>query len=97
MLDPAQRPCHRNQLGLLFTDLIRTNEENQAPFEFIIYSVSTIIHTQGWKRVYSFLIAMIPLLKNSKVNLIAFMYPDSHNDLSEVSKFEILADILTRL
>lgn len=86
-----------NQLGLLLTDLMRTGTENQAPFEFILYPLSTIIHTQGWKRIYSFLIAMIPLIKSSNVNMIAFLYPESHDDPSEVSKFEVLADTLTLL
>jgi len=42
--------------------------------------------------MYSFMTSMIPLIKNSSVNLMMFYYPESHENRAEIVKFEVMAD-----
>jgi hypothetical protein len=81
-----------NQLDLLFTDIVNYSNERKISCEIIVYSISNLIHTHGWKRVYSFMISKIPQIKGSKVSLLCFYYPETHEDPAEASKFERLAD-----
>jgi len=81
-----------NQLDLLFTDIANYSNERKISCEIIVYSISNLIHTHGWKRVYSFTISKIPQIKSSRVSLLCFYYPDTHEDPTEASKFERLAD-----
>ncbi len=81
-----------NQLDLLFTDVVNYSIDRKICCEIIVYSISNLIHTHGWKRVYSFAISKIPQIKGSRVSLLCFYYPETHEDPTEASKFERLAD-----
>ncbi|MCX6648396.1 MAG: hypothetical protein NTV61_03290 [Candidatus Bathyarchaeota archaeon] len=81
-----------NQLDLLFTDIVNYSNERKISCEIIVYSISNLIHTHGWRRVYSFAISKIPQIKGSNVSLLCFYYPETHEDPTEASKFERLAD-----
>ena len=80
------------QIDLLFSDIIKLSTERQISCELILNSLSTIIHTHGWKRMYSFMTSMIPSIKNSSVNLTMFYYPETHETRANIVKFEIMAD-----
>lgn len=80
------------QIDLLFSDIIKLSTERQISCELILSSLSTIIHTHGWKRMYSFMTSMIPSIKNSSVNLTMFYYPETHETRANIVKFEIMAD-----
>ncbi|MCB2171763.1 hypothetical protein KQH65_03375 [archaeon] len=81
-----------SQLDLLFSDIVKLSSERQIGSEIIIYSLSTVIHTHGWKRLYTFLTAKIPLIKSSIVSLTCFYYPETHETGADISKFEMMAD-----
>ena len=81
-----------NQLSLLFSDIVNYSNERKISCEIIVYSLSNLIHTHGWRRVYSFMISKIPQIKGSKVSLLCFYYPETHEDPTDASKFERLAD-----
>ncbi len=85
-----------SQLDLLLSDIIKLSNERQIGSEVILYSLSTIIHTHGWKRMYSFLTAKMPLIKTSYVHLTAFYYPETHETSADIVKFEIIADKIIR-
>jgi hypothetical protein len=81
-----------DQLDFLLTDLIGYTSDRKIGCDVILYTLSTLVHTQGWKRVYSLLISKMPSLKSSGIHLYCFYYPETHEDKSEISKFEKLAD-----
>ena len=81
-----------NQLDLLFSDVIKFSTERKVPCEMILYSFSHLIHTHGWRRIYSFITTKIPLIKASQVTLTCFYYPSSHEKESDIVIFEKLAD-----
>jgi len=80
-----------NQLDILLTDIVNYSNERRFPCEIILYNLSHLIHMHSWKRVYTFLISKITMIKSSSVQLLGFYYPETHND-AEILKFETLAD-----
>jgi len=81
-----------NQLDILFTDVINYSYEKKIPCEIILYTLSHLIHTHGWRRVYSFMTSKNPVLKSSQVQLTCFYDKKSHETESDIIKFERLAD-----
>jgi hypothetical protein len=81
-----------DQLGILFSDIINYSNEGKINCEIIIYTISNLIHTHGWKRVYPFILSQMTQLKSSKVQVYGFYYPETHENSSDVSKFEKLSD-----
>jgi len=81
-----------NDLDILFTDIINFTKERKITAQIILYNLSALIHTHGWKRVYTFLLSKISLLKESNVQLYSLYYPKTHELESEIAKFEKLAD-----
>ncbi len=81
-----------NQLDILFTDVINYSNEKKIPCEIILYTLSHLIHTHGWRRVYSFMTSKNPVLKSSQVQLTCFYDKKSHETESDIIKFERLAD-----
>lgn len=81
-----------NQLDILFTDILSFSAESRVPCDIIVYTFSHLIHTHGWKRVYTFVTSKNPLLKSSLVELTGFYSPTAHKDSSEIITFETLAD-----
>lgn len=83
-----------NQIDLLFSDIINFSIERKVPCEIILYTFSHLIHTHGWKRVYSFITSKNPMIKTSQVSLTGFYYPESHEKIADIVRFEKLADKL---
>ncbi len=81
-----------NDLDILFTDVLAFSSERKINCQIILYNLSSLIHTHGWKRVYTFLLSKISYLKNSNVYLYALYYPRTHEVESDIAKFERLAD-----
>jgi hypothetical protein len=86
-----------NLLELLFTDVIKYSAERKLNCDIILYSISSLIHNYGWRRVYSFLLSNMTQIKASRVRLFLFFIPETHDDLSEIKKFESLADNIVTL
>jgi len=81
-----------NQVDILFNDIISYSNERNVPCEIILYSLSHMIHTHGWRRIYSFMTSKIPVLKSSQVQFLSFYYPETHENISDILKFEKIAD-----
>jgi len=81
-----------NQIDMLFSDVIRYSNERMIPCEIILYTLSHLIHTHGWRRIYSFVTSKNPVIKSSQVQFTCFYDPRSHEDKTEIIKFENLAD-----
>ena len=83
-----------NQIDILFSDVVSYSNERRIPCEIILYTLSHLIHAHGWRRVYSFITSKNPVIKSSQVQFTCFYDPRSHEDASEIIKFEDLADSL---
>jgi hypothetical protein len=81
-----------NQLDILFSDILSFSNLNEIPCEVVLYSLSHLIHTHGWRRVYTFIVSKIQFIKSSKVSLASFYYPSTHEISSDIVKFQTLAD-----
>ena len=81
-----------DQLRILFSDIINYSNEKKINCEIIIFTISNLIHTHGWKRVYTFIISQITELKSSKVQVYGFYYPETHENSADITKFEKLSD-----
>jgi len=67
-------------IGLLFSNLIAQNRKEPKDQVLIIYPLSWLILTHGWKNMYLLLSSKISELKETKTHLIAFYYPNTHSD-----------------
>ena len=81
-----------NQIDILFSDVVSYSNERTIPCEIILYTLSHLIHIHGWRRVYSFITSKNPVIKSSQVQFTCFYDSRSHEDESEIIKFESLAD-----
>ena len=86
-----------NDLEILFTDIINFTNMRKITAQIILYNLSALIHTHGWKRVYTFLLSKMSLLKESNVYLYSIYYPTTHEVESDIAKFEKLADMVTEI
>ena len=86
-----------NDLDILFMDIISFTKERKITAQIILYNLSFLIHTHGWKRVYTFLLSKISLLKESTVYLDSIYYPKTHENESDIAKFEKLSDIVKEI
>lgn len=80
------------KMDILFSDVIKYSNDHNLPCEILLYSLSHLIHTHGWKRIYTFITSKMPSIKASQVKLTGFYYPKTHENLSDILKFEKLAD-----
>lgn len=85
------------QFEILLSEIMNYSNEKRVLCDIIVYTLSWIIHTHGWKRVYSLLISKISDLKASNVHIYCFYYPDTHENRAEITKFERLADKIIKI
>lgn len=79
-------------LGLLISRIVRYSREKNVDCNILVYSLSWLIHTHGWRNIYLLLTYKIPEIKNSQVYLHAFYYPEIHENGVHRSTFEKLAE-----
>jgi len=79
------------QLEILISEIVAYSQERRIRIDFIVYTLSWIIHTHGWESVFNLLTSKISNLKNSDVKFYGFYYPETHPP-EEITKFERLAD-----
>jgi len=84
-------------LDLLIMDVIQFANEHKINCQIIIHTLSSLIHTHGWKRVYTFLVSKIQHIKRGPVSVYILYYPDTHTNKSDIAKFEKMADIVTKV
>jgi hypothetical protein len=80
------------ELALLLSDIESFTTEKKIRCEIILYDLSTLIHINGWKRIYAFLISNIHKLKESKIPTYFIYYPETHSNISEVEMLKQLGD-----
>ena len=86
-----------NVLDILFSDVISYSSDRIFNCDIILYSLSSLIHTHGEKRLYSFILSMITPLKASNVRLYCIFNPTTHKDESEIKRFEDIFDNVVSL
>jgi len=83
-----------NELDVFFSDFMFFSNERKISCQIIVYTISALIHTHGWKRVYSFLLSKVPQLKASNVQVYGVYYPETHTEKADIMKFEKMADTI---
>ena len=83
-------------LGLLISNIIRQNEKEE-PQTIIVYPLSWLILTHGWRNIYLLLSTKISELKESQTHLLAFYYPKVHNDKTISYTLEKMAEQIISL
>ncbi len=83
-----------NELDVFFSDIMFFSNERKVSCQIIVYTISALIHTHGWKRVYSFLLSKMSQLKASNVQVYGVYYPETHTEKADIMKFEKMADKL---
>jgi hypothetical protein len=81
-----------NILDILFSDIINYSNDRLLNCDIILYSLSSLIHTHGEKRVYSFILSMITPIKASYVRLYSLFNPATHDDKASIKRFEDIFD-----
>jgi hypothetical protein len=81
-----------SKFDFFLTDVIAYSKERNLRCDIILYSLTWIIHSNGWKRVYPQFLTMASKLKESQVNIYCFYYPATHSDPAEITVFEKIAD-----
>jgi len=79
------------QLEILISEIVAYSQDRRIRIDFIVYTLSTIIHTHGWENVFNLLTSKISKIKNSGVKFYGFYYPETHPS-EEITRFERLAD-----
>ena len=85
-----------NQLNLLITEIVEFSDERKIRCDIILYTLSWVIHTHGWRKVYHLLASKAADLKSSNVRIFYVYFPETHQ-VDEISKFEKMADRLLRI
>lgn len=84
-------------LDILIMDVIKFANEHKINCQIIIHTLSSLIHTHGWKRVYTFLLSKVQHIKQGPVSVYVLYYPDTHTNKSDIAKFEKMADMVTKV
>ena len=81
-----------NILDIMFSDIIGYSNDKLLNCDIILFSLSSLIHTHGEKRVYSFILSVITPIKSSYVRLYGLFNPETHKDKADVKRFEAIFD-----
>ncbi|MBN1683450.1 hypothetical protein JW865_07860 [Candidatus Bathyarchaeota archaeon] len=81
-----------NELDILLNEIIEFSKEKKIKCSVILYTLSSLIHIHGWKRVYSFMVSKFQYIKDSEIHVIAFYYPQTHENIADIVKFEKIVD-----
>jgi hypothetical protein len=81
-----------SKFDMYLSDVITYSAERNLRCDIILYTLTWIIHSHGWKRVYPPFLSMASKLKGSQVNVYCFYYPTTHSDNAEIAVFEKIAD-----
>lgn len=79
-------------LGLLLSSIVNYSRDKLIPCNILIYSLSWLIHTYGWRSVYTLLTRKMSDIKNSRTHVYILIYPEVHEDKTILSTFEKLAE-----
>lgn len=86
-----------NELDFIVRDIIEYTNKNKISLEIYFYNLSSLIHIHGEKRIYSFMISKIPIIKNSNLSLQIFLHPQTHEDESTISLFRSIVENVKKI
>ncbi len=81
-----------DELNVLLYDILDFIEAHGVKSQILFYNVSTMIEISGWKRIYTFLISMIPRLKKNEIQTFFIYSPEIHEKNFEVEILRHLGD-----
>ena len=80
------------ELSVLLYDILDYIETHKVKSQILFFNVSTLIDMTGWKRIYTFLISLIPRLKNSEIQSFFIYSPETHEKQFEIEILRHLGD-----
>lgn len=81
-----------DELTVLLYDILNYIEANKVKSQILFFNLSLLIKMVGWKRIYTFLISLIPRLKNSEIQSFFIYSPDTHEKQFEIEILRHLGD-----
>ena len=86
-----------DSLKVSMLEIIDSIIENDIKACFMIYNISTLIHTHGWRQIYSLILSTIPKLKDGKIITQIVISPETHENSHEVNKILLLANKVMKI
>jgi hypothetical protein len=86
-----------DELSILISDILDFIEVNNTNTQMFFFDLSTMILQNGWKRVYTFLISLIPQLKSKKVQTFFIYTPENQKNPHETQILRHLGDQIITL
>ena len=81
-----------DELTVMIYDILEYIRVNEVTVQLFFYDVSQLIKRNGWKRIYSLLISLIPQLKSSNAH-VYFIYNSENKEIKqEIEILRLLAD-----
>ncbi len=81
-----------DELSLLLYDIRDFVLAHGIKSQILFYNVSTLIFMVGWKRIYTFLISLLPQLKTNEIMSYFIYSPETHKNQYEVEIMRHLGD-----
>ncbi len=86
-----------DELSILISDILDFIEVNNTNTQMFFFDLSTLILQNGWRRVYTFLIALIPQLKSKRVQTFFIYTPGVQKHPHETQILRHLGDRIIEL
>jgi len=81
-----------DELSILISDILEFIEANNTNTQMFLFDLSTLILQNGWRRVYTFLISLIPQLKSKRVQTFFIYTPETQKNPHETQILRHLGD-----
>ena len=81
-----------DELSILISDILEFIEANNTNTQMFLFDLSTLILQNGWRRVYTFLISLIPQLKSKRVQTFFIYTPGTQKNPPETQILRHLGD-----
>ena len=86
-----------DELTVLLYDILDYIETHKVKSQILFFNVSILINMAGWKRIYTFLISLIPRLKKSEIQSFFIYSPETHEKQFEIEILRHLGDRVINL
>ena len=86
-----------NQVNIMINEIFSLVDEKSIKTILIIDNLSTLVHIHGIRRVYSFIISMIPLIKKTHIETYFLISPSTHENKYEIIQIRQLGDQLIEI
>lgn len=90
-------PMEITHIGATLTELANKYKNSETSYTIILTNLSLIIHTFGVQATYRLLSSKLGSLRESKANVYAFIYPNTHTDKTVIPLFENISDEVIKL